>query len=76
MLAIFPTPEEVPWSGPDSFRATLGATLHTSWELDHNVLFEPDFVDWVVEGLVVEVIVYTMADMVAGDLAGIVADPL
>ena len=76
MLAIFPTPKEVPWSGPNSFQATLGATLHTSWELDHNVLSEPDSVDWIVEGPVVEAVVCTIADMVAGALAGIVADPL
>jgi len=43
MLAILLVPEEAPWSGPDSFRATVEANPHISRELDQTLSLELDF---------------------------------
>ena len=73
MLAIVLVPEEAPWSGPDSFRATVGVNPHISWGLgqfDGTVVVDMVVVDNV--GTVVDV---EVVDMVLGDVVeDIVAD--
>jgi len=72
MLAIVLVPEEAPWSGPDSFRATVEVNPHISWGLGQfaGTVFEVVVVDNV--GTVVDV---DVVDMVVGDVVeDIVAD--
>jgi hypothetical protein len=66
VLAIFSAQEEAPWSGPNSFQATWGATPHTLWESDQILLLEP----------VVEAVVCAAVDIVNGTFVGLLDDPL
>jgi len=70
LLAISWALEEEPWSGPNSFQATLGANPHTSWELDQIVFLESDPEEWTDEEPVIEAFVCT----VAGASAALVVD--
>ena len=40
-MSILLALEEVPWYRPNSFQATLEATLHTSWEWGRSVFLKP-----------------------------------
>jgi len=53
MLTILLVPKEVLWSRPDSFRATVEADPHISWELDQTLSLEP----------IVEAVVGIVADL-------------
>jgi hypothetical protein len=40
LLAILSVLKEVPWCGSNSFRATLGTNLHTSYKWDQSAFLE------------------------------------
>jgi len=66
MLENFRASKKAPWSRPNSFEAKLGATLHTSWELNQIVSLEPivDAIDVadMAAGMVVEAFVEIVSD--------------
>jgi len=70
MLAILLVLEEAPWSGPDSFRATVGVNPHISWGLGQFVgtVFEVVVADMAVVDNVGIVFDVDVVDMVVGDV--------
>jgi len=73
MLAIMLVPEEAPWSGPDSFRATVEVNPHIfrGWGQLVGTVVEAAVADMVVVDNVGNVVDVEVVDMVVGTVVDV-----